>query len=265
MIKSKIRQYWNQYSTRVIHLDQFALAKMGLVQSRTILKIDNYMIICAPYQISMRKAFLFSVLNRDEIPFFYNYINKLASLKLTFQKTLKGIPVKFFVWVMMKGISPIKGKENMCLIEVDYKSCPESLINIIGEFITVQKAFEDYYEQLKDKQIYINRNTSRALKYNNFIECFIGNRKIEAKLLSLSVACLHIEFPGTDPLLIEGFEFKSKLYFQSYRFYVKGKIEKTEKTMEGFLKVTYAIQYIPELVDIIQDYFSNEQTQTTLF
>lgn len=261
MVKSKIKQYWNKYASKIIRLDQFALVKMGLVQSQTILKIENYMIVCAPYQISMRKAFLFVVLNRNEIPFFSKYIDKLAALKLTFQKSLKGIPLKFFVWVMIKGISPIKGKENMCLIEVEYKSCPESLINIIGEFVTTLKMLEHNYLHLKDKEIYIDKNTSRSLQYNNFIECFVGNRKIVAKLLSLSVNCLHIEFPGTDPLLKPGFEFKSKLYFRPYRFYVKGTIVKAEKTMEGFLKVTYDIQYVPELVDIIQDYFSHLQTQ----
>ena len=80
--------FWKNYSTRVIRLDQFALAKMGLVQSHTILKIENYMIVCAPYQMSMRKALLFVVLSKEEIPFFTKYVEKLAALKLTFQKSL---------------------------------------------------------------------------------------------------------------------------------------------------------------------------------
>jgi hypothetical protein len=262
MVQSKIKQYWKEYSTKTIRLDQFAVAKMGLVQSQTILKIENYMIVCAPYQISMRKAFLFVVLNKDEIPFFNNYINKLAALKLTFQRKLKGIPLKFFVWVTMKGISPIKGKENMCLIEVEYKSCPESLINIIGEFATTLETFEHYYSILQNKTISIDRYTSKTLHYNNYLECFINNRKIVANLTLLSVNFLHIVFPGNDPLLHQGLEFKSKLYFKSYRFFVKGKITKTEKTADGFLKITYSIEYVPELVDIIREYFSQQETES---
>jgi hypothetical protein len=261
MVKRKIKQYWNKYSSQSIRLDQFALAKMGLLQSRTILKIDNYMIVCAPYQISMRKAYLFVVLNKNEIPFFTQYKNKLAALKLTFQKSLQNIPVKFFVWVTMKGISPIKGKENMCLIEVDYKSCPESLIDIIGEFAATLELFIQYYSRLKDRSIRIDRETSKSLQYNNYLECFIGNRKIVAKLASLSVNSLRIVFPGNDPLLQPGYEFKSKLYFKPYRFFVKGKITDAEKSAEGYVKITCEIAYVPELVDIIRDYFVRESPE----
>ena len=209
----------------------------------------------------MRKALLFVVLNKEEIPFFARYIEKLAALKLTFQKSLKGIPLKFFVWVTIKKITPIRGKENMCLIEVDYKNCPESLISIIGQFIKTTQTLEKYYNHYKDKSIYLDRNTSRILKYNNYFECYIGNRKIEGKLLSISVNSLNILIPGIDPLIKEGYEFKSKLYFKPYRFFVNGRVEKAEKSMDGFLKVTYAVQYVPELVDIIQNYFSRLQTQ----
>ena len=70
MVKSKLKWYWKNYSTKLIRLHQFALNKMGLLQSRTVLKIENYIIICAPYQMSMKKAFLFVVLNKTEIPIF---------------------------------------------------------------------------------------------------------------------------------------------------------------------------------------------------
>ncbi|MBN2441547.1 MAG: hypothetical protein JXJ04_09370 [Spirochaetales bacterium] len=260
MTKSKLTWFWKNYSIKMIRLDQFALASMGLIQSQTILKIENYMIVCAPYQLSMRKAVLFVVLNKEEIPFFTRYIGKLAALKLTFQKSLKGIPLKFFVWVTIKQIAPIKGKENMCLIEVDYKNCPESLIAVIGEHITTLQTLDKFYRLYKDKLIPIDHNTSQILKYNNYLECFIGNRKIEAKLLSIAVNLLHILLPGSDPQIKEGFEFKLKLYFKPYRFFVKGKIDKIDKTMNGYLKLIISIQYVPEITDIINSYFSRSQT-----
>jgi len=264
MIDSKLKLYWKDYSAKLLRLDNFALAKMGLIQSRTILKIENYLIVCAPYQISMKKAFLFVVLNKEEIPFFKKYLEKLAALKLTFQKSLNGIPLKFFVWVIIKGISSVKGKENMCLIEVVYKNCPESLINIIGQFFELYRTLWEDFLKRKGKKIYINRESSMGLNYNNFMECFIGNRVIEVKLLSLSVNCLIMEVPGSDPLLKEGYEFKSKLYFKSYRFFVKGRAEKITLSMNGFLKVTYNIQFVPELVEIIRAYYTSLEKQEEL-
>jgi hypothetical protein len=256
MTKSKLKWYWKNYATQVIRLDQFALASMGLIQSQTVLKIANYKIICAPHQISMQKSLLFVVLNKDEIPFFNQYKEKLAALKLTFQKNLKTIPLKFFVWVMIKQISPIKGKENMCLIEVNYKNCPESLISIIGQHISTLQILEKFYHRYKGKEIPVDRHSSRVLQYNNYIECFIGNRKVEAKLTSIAVNGLNILLPGNDPLLHIGFDFKSKLYFRPQRFLVNGKIGKMEKRADGYIKIVYLIPYIPVLVDIIRKYFS---------
>jgi hypothetical protein len=261
MTKSKLKWYWKNYATQVIRLDQFALASMGLIQSQTVLKIANYMIVCAPHQISMQKSLLFVVLNKNEIPFFNQYKEKLAALKLTFQKTLKSIPLKFFVWVIIKQISPIKGKENMCLIEVVYKNCPEDLISIIGQYISILQVLEKFYHRYKGREIPVDRHSSRVLQYNNYIECFIGNRKVEAKLISLAVNGMNIILPGNDPLLQVDYEFKSKLYFRPHRFLVKGKIGKIEKRADGYIKITYLLPYVPVLVDIIRQYFTRVQSQ----
>jgi hypothetical protein len=263
MEKNKLKWYWKEYSSNIVRLDQFAIQKTGLVQSQTVLKIDNYMIICAPYQISMKKAFLFVILNNRELPFFARYINKLASLKYTFQKELKGIPLKFFVWVIINRISPLKGKENMCLIEVSYKSYPEALINVIGEFLTFQKTLRQHFYKLKDKHVVVNNETSRILKFNDYIECYIGERTVEAKLISLSVNRLILSIPGIDPNLKAGYEFISKLYFRTYRFKVKGKIDTIEKKVGGFIKATYDIGYVPELTDILYEYFESTESRAS--
>ena len=259
MIKSKLKWYWKNYSAKLLRIDNFAISKMGIIQSQTVLKIDNYMIICAPYKISMRKAYLFVVLNRNEIPFFTEYINKLASLKYTFIKTLKSIPLKFFVWARINRIAPLKGKENMCMIDVTYKQCPDHLINIIGEYIETSNKLEEQFKVFKDKQVVVNHETSRMLKFNDYIECYFGARKIEAKLISLSVNKLVISVPGIDPNLTEGYEFNAKLYFQTYRFFVKGRAESVVKRMDGFVLVHYIIEYVPELVDILHNYFTKSQ------
>ncbi|MBN1696937.1 MAG: hypothetical protein JW881_05450 [Spirochaetales bacterium] len=257
MVKSKIKSYWKEYSSNIVRLDRFAIQKMGLLQSQTLLKIENYIIICAPYQVSMKKALLFAVLNERELPFFTQYLSKLAALKFTFQKDLKGIPLKFFVWAIIDRIEPIKGKENMCLIEVSYKSYPEALITIIGEFLAFKANLRKQYEKLKDRHVFVNNDTSRLLKFNNYIECHIGKRTVEAKLISLSVNNLTLSIPGVDPNLKEGYGFVSKLYFQTYRFNVKGTIGSIEKNVGGFLKIIYEIEYVPELTEILWEYFEN--------
>jgi hypothetical protein len=255
MKKEVITELWNNYSDKITRLDPFASYKMGLLQAQSALKIDAFDVICAPYRISMKKAELFVVLSKEELPFFKHYTTKVASLKLAFQPPNVKAPLKFVVWVSIDKLSMVKGKENMVMVDVSYKSCPDALIELIGTFFMEQKQLDYYYNELADRQVMINNETSRELRFNNYVECQIGARKIEAKLLSLGVNMCIMLLPGLDPNPVPGAELFTKFYFQRYRFSAKGKVGKITKRNDGFLSVSYVYGPIPELVDILSEYF----------
>jgi hypothetical protein len=255
MKKELITQFWNNYSEKMIRFDLFSSFKLGLLQAQSALKIESFDLVCAPYQLSMKKAEIFAVLSKEELPFFRHYTTKLATLKLAFQPSKSKTPLKFIVWVAIEKLSMVKGKDNMVMVDLSYKSCPEALIELIGQYFTEQKQLEHYFIKLKDQQLPINNETAGELKFNNYIECIIGQRNVECKLLSLGVNQCSIIIPGIDPNLAEGFEFIVKFYFQRYRFAIKGRIEKLVKRNDGFVSVAFEYGYTPELVDILSEYF----------
>jgi hypothetical protein len=249
------KQYWDNYSDQMIRIDPFVTYKMGIVQAQTALKIDQYTLICAPFRISMKKAELFVVLSKEELPFFHHYTTKTASLKLAFQPVGVNFPLKFIVWVSINKLSAVQDKDNMVMIDISFKSYPEDLIELIGSFFTTRKILESYFPKLMNKQIPINKDTSRILKFNDFTECRIGNRTIEAKLVSIAVNKCILHLPGIEPNLAVGNEFITKFFFQRYRFAVKGKIGNLNKPDDGFLNVEFEYGYSPELTDIVSEYF----------
>ncbi len=263
MKKELITQFWNNYAEKTIRFDLFSSFKLGLLQAQSALKIEAFDLICAPYQLSMKKAEVFAVLNKEELPFFRHYTTKLSSLKLAFQPARLKMPLKFVVWVAIEKLSMVKGKDNMVMVDLSYKSCPEALIELIGMYFTEQKQLEHYFVKLRDHQITIDNEIAGELKFNNFIECQIGQRAVECKLVSLGVNKSVILIPGIDPNLAEGAELSVKYYFQRYRFSIKGKVGKLAKRNDGFVSVSFEYGFYPELVDILAEYLLKQHALNT--
>jgi hypothetical protein len=246
---------WNSYSEQMIRFDQFASYKMGVLQAQSALKIDTFDVICAPYRLSMKKAELFVVLSREELPFFKGYTTKVASLKLAFQPPQAKMPLKFVVWVSIDKLSIVKGKDNMVMVDVSYKSTPDALIELIGTFFSERARLEKCFTSFSGRQIIINNETSQELKFNNYLECQIATRTIEVKLVSVGVNMSMLLIPGIDPHLVSGSEILTKFYFQKYRFAIKGKVVRLTRRSDGFVSIQYEYGFIPELVEILSEYF----------
>lgn len=260
MQKTILKQFWNNYADTMIRFDPFTTYKLGVVQAQTALKIDKYDVICALYQLSMKKAEVFVVMSRDELPLFRHYTQKLASLKLAFQPPGSSMPLKFVVWVAIEKLSAVKGKDNMIMVDVTYKNFPESLIQLLGTFQTTMKTLHHAFQKYSGQDILINNESASELKFNNYIECQLSGRTIESKLISLAVNMCIILVPGIDPNLKVGYEFTTKFYFQRYRFLVKGKIARLAKRNDGFLTVHYEYGFVPELVDIVVEYLAKRSS-----
>ena len=47
MANPKVQEYFRSLSNTVVRLSPYAMTKTGLVSAQTILKIENYMLICS--------------------------------------------------------------------------------------------------------------------------------------------------------------------------------------------------------------------------
>ena len=65
---TRLQEYKEKYSDQTIRFNPYAVKKMGLQQSQTLLKLEDYMLICAPYQLSMDRVILL-VQGRPPFPF----------------------------------------------------------------------------------------------------------------------------------------------------------------------------------------------------
>jgi hypothetical protein len=251
----RIKDYFDSLSDTRIRFSPYAVLKTGLISSQTILKIEDYMLICSPYQLSMKQAILLLILSQEETHFFQQYRGDSCSLSLTFLKPGSREPLTFDVKSQIDRIGPVKNRPNLCMIDLNFQQSPPRLIEILGDYLLAYSALKSYYETFSGREIIIDDHMARMLRFNNYMECNFGRNKVRAKLVALSVNKLVFDIPADTPDVIEGCSFSCKLYFQLYQCVASGSVDEIEGYRAGTLRVHAGIGFTPELIEIMDDYF----------
>ncbi len=255
MGKSRVQEYLENYKTAAVRFNPYAIKKTGLLQSQTMLKLEDYMLICAPYQLSMEQVILLVILSRDEITFFQQFQSKLASLTIAFHRPGTKSPLNLFVRGTLARIGPVKGRENVCMADVVYRNCPNDLTEIIGDYLMAYESLKGQYENFKGREVAVDAEAARIMRYNNYSEVQLGGEKVQVQLAALSVDHVTLRLPQGLSVPQRGQPLSAKLYFQLYQFLVNGKVSAVEKTDAGRSLVKMEISFTPELVEILDDYY----------
>ena len=255
MNKGEIKKAYQDKGNTLVRFSPYAVAKTGLVSNQTILKIADYMLICSPYQISMNRCILLLILSAEESRFFQKYRRQTCTLSVTFRKSGRSNATIFELSAEIERIGPVKSRNNLCLIDLVFNKHPASLVELLSEYISEYEELKSYYSTFQGRVVTINQETSRSLRYNNFTECYLNHEKIAGSLLSLSSDQLVLTFPPGSPEVWEGSTFTAKLFFQLYQFTVQGTVKEIEGYGAGKNKVIYSIDFAPELIEILDDYF----------
>jgi hypothetical protein len=252
---SRLQEYKEKYCEQMIRFNPYAVKKMGLQQSQTLLKLEDYMLICAPYQLSMDRVVLLVILSREEISFFQQFQNKLTSVNMSFLKPTNKSPINLFVRGTLTRLGPVKGRDNVSLFEVMYKNCPNDLVEIIGDYLLAYESLQGQFSTYKDRTVEMNEEVGRTMRFNDFVESQIGGQKVQTNLLSIGVNKIDLEIPGRLPAPAVGQILASKLYFQTHQFVINGKVTAVDPLGSGSKKVSMEVEFTPELVEIMDDYF----------
>ncbi len=144
------------------------------MQSQVFLKIEDYLLICAPFQLSMKRGIFLVVLSAQEITFFQQFQKKLCSINLTFQKTGSKKPLNLLLRGTLERIGPVKGKQNVCMMDAAIKACPNDLVEIIGDYITAFEGLKSQYENFSGKAIPVDEHAAKLMRFNNYVELVLG-------------------------------------------------------------------------------------------
>lgn len=255
MAKTRVQEYLEQFADQPIRFTPYALKKTGLVQSQVLLKIEEYHLICAPFQLSMRRGVFLVVLSSQEISFFQQFQRKLCSVNLTFQRGGAKKPQTFLLRGTLERVGALKGRQNVCMMDALIKSCPPELVEIIGEYLTGLASLHAQHDGYRTRVIAMDETAAKEMRFNNYGEVLFGGAKVRATLLSLSVASLRLRLSMQLPGLAVGSACSVRLYFQLHQFAVPAKVTALSPyDASGQCIAEMGLEFSPELVEIVDDY-----------
>ena len=143
----------------------------------------------------------------------------------------------------------------MCLFELAYKSQPNLLIEILGDFITDFTGLRTQFETFKNRAIPIDDENVSLLRYNGVTELLVAGGKVAVELVSLAANKLVLKFSQALPGVEKGSKLAARMYFQAYQFTAVGVVEAISGPVNHSYQLHLAIDFTPELVEILDDYF----------
>ncbi|MDR1100287.1 MAG: hypothetical protein LBL28_07390 [Treponema sp.] len=251
-------QYLARFGEQSIACNQYALTKLGVDKGHCVLKIDDYVILCVPFQFGFKRSLFLASLSKQELSFFQRYLNGIVGLSIAFSPpgSRQQEPIKFFIRCILATVGQMKGRENVGLFVVDYKSTPDDLVTMLGGYLESQERIRTQYDDYSKTGIKMTPETAKIMGYNMYAtitEPSIQGKRIQIYSLN-SKTVEHLEAAGTT-LREPGSSVAYQLYFKKYRVSVAGTVRATNALPQGLVRTVSDLAFSPELVEIIDDYW----------
>ena len=260
-----IAQYIERYGEQTIAGSQYALKKLGVDRANCSLKIEEYVILSVPFQLGFKKSVLLASLSKQEMAFFQKYINTKIGFSISLNPNNRPQPLKFFVRCTLNTLGQMKGRENVGLFVIEYLTPPEEMVRVLGNYIDAQEKFKLQYEDYGNKSIRVTNDAAKLMGYNMYATVTEANKEPKrVQLFNLSTKNLeHMEAFGT-PLRHPGTAVSYQLFFQKFRVNINGSITRAEALPQGIIRTIANLDFSPELVEIIDEYWLNYQASLSL-
>jgi hypothetical protein len=254
-------QYLARFSEQTIAGSKYALAKLGVDRANCSLKIEEYLILCVPFQLGFKRSIFMASLSNQELVFFQKYANKTVGLSLALNPNKRPEPVKFFLRCNLSNIGQMKGRENVGLFVVDYKASPDEMVNMLGSFLENQERIKAQYEDYGKTPVKMTPEVSKLIGYNMYaVVTQSGAEPRRIQVFSLSSKTLeHMEAAGA-PVRQAGTVVTYQLFFKKYRIVANGKVKAAGILPQGLVRTVSDLEFSPELVEILDDYWYTART-----
>jgi hypothetical protein len=257
-------RYLEKFNTQSVVCNKYTLSKLGVEQRHCFLKIGEYVVLCVPFQFGFKRSLFLASLSKQELTFFQRYINEIVGLSITFAPEGRE-SIKFFIRCNLTMVGKMKARENVGLFVVDFKSIPNDFILLIGDFLEKQDRIKVQYEDYGKTAIRMTPITAKMMGYNLYAAIIERNGTSQRiQIYSLSTKSIeHLEAAGSS-YRFPGTTVTYQLFFKKHRLIMTGTIVSAVVLPQGIIKIAANLAFNPELVEIINDYWYNFQSNPTL-
>lgn len=272
MVPTGPTRYLTKYGEQTITVNKYTIAKLGIDGLHCTLKVGDYTILCVPFELGFKRSVFLASFSKEELEFFQKFINTMVGLSIPLNPGKRLEPVKFFLRCTLTALHPMKGRENVGLFVLDYKSSPDEMVSMLGNFMESQDKLKTQYEDYRKTPIKMTPTVSKMMGYNLYAtitEPAAAPRRIQ--ILSLNTKHMdHVEaapaaavLPSAPGALSRksGSRVAYHLFFKKFRIAVNGTISGSGFLPQGIIRSTAELEFSPELVEIIDDYWYSSQKE----
>jgi hypothetical protein len=249
-------QYLTRFGEQSVTCSPYALSKLGVDRSRCFLKIEDYMILCVPFQFGFKKAVFLASLSKQELTFFQRYVNGIVGLSITFLPPGSKTPIKFFIRSTLTTIGPVKGRENVGLFALDYKTTPDELVIMLGSYMDDQDRIKVQFDDYGTTPVKMTPEAAKIMGYNMYSTITEPNTNPKRiQVFNLSTKMIeHLEAAGS-ALRPAGTSVAYQLYFKKYRVAAAGSVVSSGILPQNLVRTVSNLAFSPEIVEILDDYW----------
>jgi len=251
-------QYLARFGEQTISGSKYALTKLGVDRANCSLKIEEYIILCVPFQMGFKRSIFLASLSNQELAFFQKYTNSTVGLSIALNPNKRPEPVKFFLRCSLSTIGQMKGRENVGLFVVDYKTTPDEMVGMLGSYLENLEKFKAQYDDYSKTTIKMTPEAAKTMGFNMYATISEGSgnpRRIQVFNIN-SKFLEHMEAAGS-PVLKPGTQVNYQLFFQKYRVATTGTVNGAAPLPQGIVRTIATLDFSPELVEILDDYWYN--------
>jgi hypothetical protein len=225
------------------------------------------MILCVPFQFGFKRSLFLASLSKQELAFFQKYVNGIVGLSIAFRPpgSKQQEPIKFFIRCNLTTVGQMKGRDNVGLLVVDYKTTPHDLVTMLGAYLESQDRIKAQYEDYGQTSIKMTPEVAKMLGYNMYATITEPNtesKRIQVYSIS-SKTIEHLEAARVTPRN-PGTSVAYQLFFKKYRISAAGTVVSTNILPQGLVRTVSNLTFRPELVEIIDDYWYNIRANPSL-
>jgi hypothetical protein len=258
--KTRVQTYIERFGDQMVRFNSFAIKKTGLQQSQSTLQLEDYSLICSPFQISMKRAIMLVVLSAEEASFFQKFQGKLCKLSFAFLKPGSKMPISFFVRGTLERIGAVKGRQNVCMADLSFKVCPNDLAQVIGDYITAYGVLKTQYVTFKNQLVEVSEQSLPLLAMNPEVDAQFGQLKVKARVESVAVNRVVLRLSDRTPGLATGLQFAVRFVFAMHQFPAALTVKMVHDDEEaGYKKLACEMEFLPELVEVMDAYFHRKR------
>ena len=151
MKQNTINEYRKKYKNAIVRVTPYTINTMQLIQSKTILKLENYNLSTIPFSMAMSKVSLLLVLSKEENIFFHNYINQICKLYFAVKINRRKQKLNFFIQGYIGHIRRMKN--NVYDAEFVFKNAPDVYVQTLGNYLENYFYLQKLFYRYKNKSL----------------------------------------------------------------------------------------------------------------